>query len=128
MEILISKFREPLQAKGATLAGIQGELEEVVEYGRKYLSLDKDSYHRIWYKLHTASDSTKWPNVLMLCKLLFSIPISNSHIERIFSSLKVVKTNRRTNLTNCTPNDLLEICVEGPTMSKFSADQEVELW
>ena len=58
VEILISKFREPLQAKGATLAGIQGELEEVVEYGRKYLSLDKDSYHRIWYKLHTASDPT----------------------------------------------------------------------
>ena len=114
--------------KDTTLAGIQDELEEVVEYGRKNLSPDKDSYHRIWYKLHTASDSTKWPNVLLLCELLFSITFSNSHVERMFSSLKVVKTNRRTNLANSTLNNLLEIHVEGLIMSKFSADQAVELW
>ena len=46
----------------------------------------------------------------------------------MFSVLKVVKTNRRTNLTNCMLNDLLEINIEGPVLSKFSADKAVELW
>ena len=50
VEYIITKFREPLEAKGVALAGIQDELEEVVHYARKYLSLDRDGYHKIWYK------------------------------------------------------------------------------
>lgn len=100
VELLISNFREPLEAKGAVLAGIQDELEEVEEYAKKYLSHDKNGYHSTWYKLHTVSDSSKWPNVLLLCNLLFSLPFSNSYVERMFLVLKVVKTNRQTNLTN----------------------------
>ena len=83
---------------------------------------------RFGTKLHMASDSEKWPNVLLICELLFSLPFSNGHIERMFSSLKVMKTDRRTNLTNSTLQDLLEIGIEGPTLDSFSADQAVQLW
>ena len=38
MEHIISHFGEPLEAASINLAGIQDELEEVVEYARKYLN------------------------------------------------------------------------------------------
>ena len=53
------------------MAGVVGKLE-VVHYARKYLSFDRDGYHKTWYKLHMASDSEKWPNVLLICELLFT--------------------------------------------------------
>ena len=46
----------------------------------------------------------------------------------MFSSLKVIKTERRTSLKNQTLNDLLEIKVEGPPLCQFSADQAIDLW
>ena len=96
MEYITSHFREPLEAKGVVLAGIQDEIEEIVQYARKYLGIEQEGYQKIWYKLHTAPDIEKWPNVLRLCELLFSLPFSNGHVERMFSSLKVIKTEEPT--------------------------------
>ena len=42
-------FRAPLEAKGADLCSLLDEIEEIVEYSRKYFSLDKESYKRVWY-------------------------------------------------------------------------------
>ena len=44
-------------------------------------------------------DVKMWPNVLSLNKLLFSLPLPNSEVERMLSALKVVKTARCTSLT-----------------------------
>jgi len=46
-------------------------------------------------------------------------------VEQIFSSLK---TTRRTTMQGDTRNDLLEIYVEGPTLSPFCPDHAIELW
>lgn len=59
-------------------------------------------------------------------ELCFSLPFSNGRVEQIFSSLKVVKTNRRTRLAPETLNDLLEIFVEGPPLQAFSPDLAIE--
>lgn len=75
------------------LATIQNETEEVVNYARKYLSIGTEDYQKIWYKLYTAPDVDKWPNMLRLCELLFSLSFSNAQIERMFSSLKIIKTD-----------------------------------
>lgn len=56
---------------------------------------------------------------------LFSLPFTNSHVERLFSTLKIIKTDRRTRLHTAT---LSEIQVEGPPLASFSADQAVSLW
>ena len=63
-----------------------------------------------------------------MCQLLFSLPVTTAHVEQIFSRLKVVKTDRRTNLQIATLNDLLEISVKGPSLPDFNADAAVELW
>ena len=128
VEYIISIFRIPLEAKGMCVASIQDEVEDVVSCARKYLPIGSENYRKIWYKLHTSPDSSRWPNILILCELLFSLPISTSRVEQLFSLLKVIKTKRRTSIKNSTLHDLLEINVEGPALTSFNADAAIQLW
>ena len=128
VEHITSVFRSPLEAKGVAIESVLDEVEETVDYARRYLSIGTDSYQTIWYKLHTCHDSHKWPNVLLLCELVFSLPFSNSRVEQAFSSLKVIKTRIRTNLSTSTLCDLLELNIEGPPLSSFNPEAAVELW
>ena len=75
----------------------------------------------------TAPDASKWPNILHLCELLFSLPFSNGDVERMFSVIKIIKRNRRTNLKSIILSDHLGIKAEGPPLATFSADQSVTL-
>ena len=125
VEHIITVFRKPLEAKGACLSSLDDELEEAVQFCRRYLDSQLEDYMKVWFKLHSTHDSRKWPTVLLL---LFSLPFTNSKVERMFSSLKVIKTDRRTSLQITTLDDLMEINVEGPSPESFSAEQAVNLW
>ena len=76
------------------------------------------------YNLHVCPAASSWPNLLLLCELVFSLPSSNGRVEQIFSSLKVIKTMNKKSLSVNT----LEIFVEGPPLDCFSADSAVDLW
>ena len=76
----------------------------------------------------SAADARKWPNILLISKLLFSLPFTNSSVERTFSTMKVMKTDRRTSLHTSTLDDLFEINVEGPPAESFCSDQVIQLW
>lgn len=128
VDYIISVPHIPLEAKGMCAASIQDEIEDVVSYARKYLQISSENYRKIWYKLHTSPDSSRWPNILILSELLFSLPISTSRVEQLFSLLKVIKTKRRTSINNSTLHDLLEINVEGPPLASFDANAAVQLW
>lgn len=129
VECITSVFRAPLEAKGlCDPCMIQDEVEEVVEYARKYLPIGTESYRKIWHKLYTCPDSRRWPNILFLCELVFSLPLSTSRVEQMFSLLKIIKTKRRTNLLTSTLCDLLEISVEGPPLTSFDANAAVDYW
>ena len=125
---IIDVFRAPLEAKGADLTSILDEIKDIVEYARTYLRIGSDSYNKIWYQLHSSPDSVKWPNILLVSELLFSLPFSTAKVERLFSMLKIIKNERRTNLNVSTVNDLLEVSTEGPSLSSFSADAAIDLW
>ena len=89
VEHIATHFRLPLEAKGVSLAALSDEIEEAVEYTRTYLDIGRIEYRKVWYKLYSCPDARKWPNVLSLCELSFSLPFSNGRVEQIFSSLKV---------------------------------------
>jgi len=125
VEYIISIF---LEAKGMCVASIQDKVEDAVSYARKYRTIGSENYCKIWHKLHTSPDSSRWPNILMLCQLLLSLPISTSCVEQLFSLLKVIKTKRRTSINNSTLHNLLEINVEGPLLTSFNADAAIQLW
>ena len=71
-EHIISIFREPLEAKGACRFSLDDELEEAVDFCRKYLDCQVEDYKKVWYTLHSTHDAQKWPSVL-LSELLFSL-------------------------------------------------------
>ena len=80
----------------------QDEIEEVVHYAGTYLPLATESYRQIWYKLHISPNSVRWPNILLLCELVFSLPFTTCRVEQMFSLLRVVKIKCRTNLQTST--------------------------
>jgi len=128
IELLCSCFRDPLEATDVSVLSMQDEIEDAVVYARSYLGIENTDYRKVWYNLFVCPDAARWPNVLMLCKLLFSLPFSNARVEQIFSSLKYLKSTKRNSLQTSTLNDLLEIYIEGPTLAEFSADSAIELW
>ena len=127
-EHIVSIFRKPLESRGVCIPSIQDELEEAVEYAQQYLAIGREKYTHIWYKLHTSPNAQRWPNLLLLCELLFSLPFTTSRVEQMFSIVKNVKTKRRNCLHISTLCDLLELNIEGPSLSQFSADAAVDLW
>ena len=127
-DYLISLFRHPLEAKGASISSFNDELEEIVSFARNYLNIEQENYKTIWYKLHTTYESKKWPSVLLLCNALFSLPFTTAAVESAFSKLKVIKTDRRCSLQTSTLDDLLEVNLEGPAIKDFSSASAVELW
>ena len=120
-------FIDPLEAHGVSLSSLLDEIEDAIDYARSYLALESTSYRKVWYNLHICPDSHKWPNILLLCELAFSLPFSNARVEQIFSCLKMIKTNNRTRLNTSTLDDLLEIFLEGPPFKDFSADTALEV-
>ena len=59
----------------------------------------------------------------MLCLLR-----SNGHLEQVFSTLKIIKTERRTSLGEEQLDNLLRIAVDSPPLSDWEPTGAVKLW
>ncbi len=128
MDYIASVFCKPLELKGASLFQLNDELDDAADFCRNYFDCKNEDYRRIWYFLHSAEDAHRWSNLLIVCELLFSLPFTNSKVERSFSHLKVIKSERRSSLSTSTLDDLMEINMEGPPFESFTADSAVHLW
>ena len=125
VSMLVENFRAPLEAKATDLAAIQEEAKEMLDYAHQYLRVDRDGYQHVWYRVAFGPDCTQFRNLVAIAQLLFSLPFSTAKVERLFSSLKLIKTDRRTSLSQETLSDLLEVSVEGTELENFDA---VQLW
>ena len=96
---------------------LEDEWEDMVEYAKCYLNLVQD-YQTIWWKLFNSVESRKWTNVLSLVKLLFCLPIANGHVERLFSSLKLIKNDRQLCLSEDHVDHLVHIKADGPPLTE----------
>ena len=85
-------------------------------------------YQSVWWRLFHSPNSLEWSNVLTLTKLLFSLPVSNGKVERIFSQVNLIKTTKRSSLCNQTLDNLVMIKTAGISMGDFSADNAIRLW
>ena len=70
----------------------------------------------------------KWSNILSLVELLFCHPMANGRVERIFSQLKLIKTERHTCFMIDRLDSLLRIAVDAPRLSKWDASGAVQHW
>ena len=82
----------------------------------------------VFWKLFNSPDAKKWANILTLVELTFTIPLSNGHVERCFSQMKLLKTGRRTSLGEDRLDHILRIRIEGPALEKWDATAAVGLW
>ena len=85
-------------------------------------------YRAVWWRIFNAPSSSEWANSLILVKLLFSLPASIGKLERVFSQLNVLKTNKRTSLSNESLDHLLLLTTDGIPLKHFCTDGSIDLW
>lgn len=100
----------------------------MVCYTRRYLDIVRQDYKVVWWKIFNSVDAKKWSNVLRVAELLFTLPVSNGRLERVFSQLKLIKSSTRTCLKEDTLDQLVRITVEGPPLSQWDASGSIRKW
>ena len=117
---LYDHFETPL--RNASFSGDKDDLLEqwhdLIEYSVKYLSPSLTEYHNCWYKIFNTAMSKNWELPLILVCLLFTLPVSNAAVERLFSLMKRLKTSVRSVLGNDLLNASIRIC-NGPPPGSF---------
>ena len=67
-----------------------------------------NEYWAVIKNAKTTSGECKYPNLLKFVSVLSSFPFSNAAVERIFSALKQIKTDRRSSLKSSSLVALLQ--------------------
>jgi len=87
-----------------------------------------NKYIDAWAKLFTSSKKKALSNILHLVEILLVVPISNAHVERMFSTMNRVHTDWRNCLGEKKVENLLRICEEGTTSDKFDPQPALHRW
>ena len=126
---LYSHFQKPLSNAGldGSLSDLLEQWHSVIEYTTRYLSPSTTPYLRVWRRIFDSSRSEGWSMVLLLAELLFSIPISNAKVERLFSMMNRIKTDSRATLGESTLNSLIRISMEGPKFEEYDPTSAIHL-
>ena len=125
---LVSRFTTPLQSAGIDCTKIPEEFELVMQYAIDFVSLSTLEYRRVWWRWFNCPSSSEWPNALGLAELLLSLPASNGKLERSFSQMNVIKTSKRSLMSNDTLDDLLLLAVDGVPLADFDPDPAIDGW
>ena len=64
LNAICQQFQIPLEAASIDCSLVQEEWDDMVDYGRKYLSVVQEDYKVLWWKLFNAVDAGQWRNVL----------------------------------------------------------------
>ncbi|CAB3979843.1 zinc finger 862-like [Paramuricea clavata] len=104
------------------------EWHDMLSHTVNFLQSEKANYKKTWRLLFNCSYSSKWKNILLLVQLLFSVPICNAKLERLFSKLKRTKSDARCSLGEERLTNVLRIEEEGPPLGSFDASPVVQMW
>jgi hypothetical protein len=72
--------------------------------------------------------SFSYPNVIILVKIAFLIPLSNAHVERIFSQTNLIKNKVRNKMNINTLDKHLMILLNGPEIEEFNFKKVYVHW
>ena len=67
-------------------------------------------------------------NILLLVEMMVAVSPSTAQCERGFSAMNRIKTPQRNALASSTLNDLMTICVDGPSLEDFDPTAAVNAW
>ena len=128
LSFVVDLYSLLLREGGADVSVIQKERDDVASNANDYLDLMTQNYKAVWWKIYRRIDAKKWENILMDIEILFCIPVSNGQVERLFSQLKLVITDKRINLSNELLDSLLRINVEEPPLEQWDPTEAVNSW
>ena len=125
---IVEQFTVPLQGASANIEVIVPEFVALVQYAVQFISVTTLDHRAVWWRIFHAPNASEWSNALILANLLFSLPASNAKVERVFSQISIIKTNKRTLLSNNTLGDLLLLSTDQVPLQDFCPDAAVDLW
>ena len=70
----------------------------------------------------------EYPNALSLFDLVLTIPATSTDCERGFTHMKLVKSDRRSLMTEDTLTNCLTIKLEGPPLEQFDPVPAIDHW
>ncbi|KAL5487067.1 hypothetical protein EMCRGX_G019626 [Ephydatia muelleri] len=85
-------------------------------------------YQAVWWRLFHAPNCNDWPNLLLLVRMIFTLPVSNGKLERVFSTMKLLKVEKRSQMGNDTLDDLLAINIDRVPLNEFNPDPCINRW
>ena len=115
-------------AVGVDVYQLCDESYDMLLYATQFLTLSMQDYRVVWWRLFHCPNSPNWSNILTLGQLLFTLPVSNRKLERIFSVLKLIKVDKRASLGNDTLNYLLALNTDSDSLKDFDPDSSIQLW
>ena len=122
------RFKIPLESAGVDVDRLQEEFHEMITYAAQFIRLSTMGYQSVWWRLFNAPTTSSWSNILQLARLLFTLPVSNGKLERVFSTLKVIKVDKRSSLGNDLLDDLLVLNTDRVHLKDFNPDCSISLW
>jgi len=72
--------------------------------------------------------SFNYPTIILVVRIALLIPLSNAHVERIFSQTKLIKNNLRNKMQINTLDNHLMILLNGPEIQNFNFEKTYEHW
>ena len=123
-------FEVPLKSGGlsVTVPDLLIQWHEIVDFAVETIRVTGQPYLITWRKIFFAPRSKGWKDALILIELLFTIPVSNAKLERMFSKLKRVETNFPCSLSLQRLENILRIMEEGPAWEEYDPLPAIELW
>ena len=94
LQELISRFEIPLEDAGADAKEIYTEFKEIMEYAVNFISVSMLDYSSVWWRLFHCPNNSEWASTLILIQLLFSLPVLNGKLGRVFSTHNVIKADK----------------------------------
>ena len=127
---LYKHFSIPLMNAGvkASVPDLLNQWHGLLQYAREYLCVTSTPYRVCWRRIFNSPRCSAWSDVLILIELLFTIPISNAKLERMFSKLNQVKTLQRGSLQQIRLEYLLRIAEEGPAVERYDVTPAMKIW
>ena len=125
---IVERFTVPLESAGSNTAEIHAEVVEIMQYASQYFSLSTMDYRSVWWRLLHAFNASEWGNALLLVQLLFSLPASNGKLERVFSTVNVIKVDKRATLSNESLDDLLVLNADKIPIEDFTPNHSIDRW
>lgn len=125
---LEKRFKVPLESAGVDIEQLPGEFHELVLHATQFISLSTMGYQAVWWRLFHAPNASEWSNSLTLVRLLLTLPVSNGKLERVFSTLTMIKVDKRSLLGNDTLDDLLVLNTDHIPLKEFNPDRSIRMW